>query len=217
MIKPHHKILLLIICCFTSFLSFGQASDASINKIIDLTGLSKQINQFPGLVKAGMEQAKLQGTPIPEAEYNAIQKSVDESILPFDILEGIRHSLKKSITEEEAQELLAWYESDLGKEITMAEEKASTAEAYNEMMKEAELLVANTERVEMAKRLDILLGATDMTMNIQENTSIAIYSAIMLAMQPGTPLNLDPIRAQMDASRTQSRAANHQMVIIANN
>ena len=215
MIKYQYKLLLVAIFFFASPLSYADVSDESINKLLELSGLTMQVDQFPDLIKAGMEQAKQQGTPIPDSEYSSMVNSANESILPSEIIEGIRVSLKKSINEKEAQKLLAWYESDLGKEITHAEESASTLEAYNQMMQSAQSLLENSERVEFANRLDLLLGATDMTMGIQEHTGIAVYSAIMTAMQPGTPLNIEPFKAQMDAASEQTRAAVKQMVVIS--
>ena len=215
MIKHQYKLLSVAIIFFVSSLSYADVSDESINKLLDLSGLTIQVDQFPDLIKAGMEQAKQQGTPIPDAEYSSMVNSADESIVPSEIIEGIRVSLKQSINEKEAQKLLAWYESDLGKEITHAEESASTPEAYHQMMQSAPSLLANPERVEFANRLDVLLGATDMTMGIQEHTGIAVYSAIMTAMQPGTPLNVEPFKAQMDAASVQTRAAVKQMVTIS--
>lgn len=215
MIKHKYKQFLLIILFFTSSLSYADISDKSINKILDLSGLIMQVNQFPGLLKVGMEQAKQQGTPISDAEYNSMVMSVDESILPSDIIHKIRVSLKNSLSEAEAKQLLVWYESELGKEITTEEKNSSTPESYQLMMQSTSSLLENPERVAFAKRLDALIGATDMAMNIQEYSSIAIYSAIMTAIQPNSPPNLEPFKAQMDAESAQTRAALEQMVILS--
>lgn len=83
------------------------------------------------------------------------------------------------------------------------------------MMQSAQSLLANPERVEFSNRLDVLFGATDMHMGLQEHAGIAVYSAIMTATQPDTPLNIEPFKAQMDAASAQTRAAVKQMVIIS--
>jgi hypothetical protein len=215
MIKHQYKLLLVAIFLFASSLSYADVSDESINKLLDLSGLTMQVDQFPGLIKAGMKQAKQQGTPIPDAKYSSMVNSADESFVPSEIIEGIRISLKKSINEKEAKKLLAWYESDLGKEITRAEESASTPDAYQQMMQSAQSLLENSERVEFANRLDVLMGATEMTMGIQEHIGIAVYSAIMTAMQPDAPLNIEPFKAQMDAESEQTHAAIKKMVTIS--
>ena len=148
MIKHQFKKVLLIVLFLSSPLSYAEISDESLNKILDLSGLTMQVNQFPGLIKVGMEQAKQQGVPISDAEYSLMVTSADKSILPSKILGEIKKSLKQSINEEEAKKLLAWYESDLGKEITKAEEKASTPNAYQQMMQAAPSLLENSERVD---------------------------------------------------------------------
>lgn len=95
MIKYSYKLWLVAISFFVSSLSYADVSDESINKLLDLSGLTVQVDQFPGLIKVGMEQARQQGTPIPAAEYSLIVTSANESILPSEIIEGVRASLKK--------------------------------------------------------------------------------------------------------------------------
>ena len=150
-----------------------------------------------------------------EVEYNAILLSIEKSLLPTEILAEIRGELKKSISESQANEMLVWYESDLGKKITLAEEKSTSAEAYKKMVQEAQSLLADSERVEIAKRFDTLLGVTDMTIEIQKYTGIAVYCAIMSVMQPELPLNIEQIRAQVSSMGAQNNATIQQMIILS--
>jgi len=214
---PKCKTELLLVTFLTLFcsLSFASASDKSIDKLLDLSGLTKQVKEFPGLVKTGMEQARQQGAAIPEDLFSKMTKSVDKSILPSEILDGIRSSLKKTICEDEAKKLLKWFESDLGRKITVAEEDASTPKAYQQMMGNAQALLTDSKRVEIAKRLDKLLGATDMAMNIQKYSGLAVYSAIMTAVAPGQPLNIEAYKSQMLAMEPQMRTNIEQLVIIS--
>lgn len=180
-----------------------------------MSGLTKQVNEFPGLIKTGMIQARQQGAAIPEDLFNEMLKSVDTSILPKEILEKISSSLKKSIREDEINRLLVWYESDLGRKITLAEEKASTPESYQLMISEAKTLLADSKRVEFAKRLDKLIGATEITMNLQKISGIAVYSAIMKAVSPDQPINIDEYKSQMLSIEPKMRANTEQLVIIS--
>lgn len=214
MIKFQSK-LLLVAALFLSSLSYAGVSDETINRLLDLSGLTVQINQFPSLIKAGMDQAKQQGTPLPDDEFSLLVNSANDSIIPSEIIDQIKVALKKTMNEKEANKLLAWYESDLGKHITHAEEGASTYEGYQQMMQSAQTLLENTGRVEFANRIDVLMGATDMSMEIQEHTNIAVYSAIMTAIQPDAPLNIEPFKAQMDATSEQTRASVKQMVTLS--
>jgi len=207
-------ILLATLLCLSSF-SYAEVTDESLNKLLDLSGLTKQIGQFPETIKGSMQQARQQGTPIPDEDHKAMMMAIDQSMVPSEMVADIRTLLKKSISEDEAKQLLVWYESDLGREITSAEVKASTAEAYKEMMQTAETLMQDLERLEYAMRLDMLLGLTKMTMDLTKQTGIATYSAIMTAMQPDAPLDLEPLKAKMKAERAQTREAIKGMVLLS--
>ena len=87
----HQKNVWLLIVLFSSA-SFAEVSDKSIDKILDLSGLTVQVAQFPGLIKTGMSLAMQQGEPLPE--INTMLKMVDETVLVSEILQGIRASLK---------------------------------------------------------------------------------------------------------------------------
>ncbi len=129
----------------------GEASDAEIDRLLDLSGLTDQVDQFPAMVKEGMKQARQQGTPISDSALRTILSRADDTIVASEILDEIRSAVKKSLGKQDIQRLLRWYESDLGREITAIETKASTPEAYNEMIRQAESLLAKKERVEHAR------------------------------------------------------------------
>ena len=207
-------VLIAFISLFCS-LSIASTKEDNLDKLLLLSGMTKQVGEFPGLVKAGVMQGVQQGASIPENEVSLILHSADKTILPSVILAEIRHSLEKSLSNEDIEKLLEWYESDIGKRITAAEEKASTPEAYQQMMNSAQQLLADTKRVEVAARLDELLGATDMAMEIQEFSGVAVYSAIMTAIAPDQELNLDAYKSQMAAMQPQMRANIQQLVAVS--
>jgi len=196
-------------------LSIASTKEDNLDRLFLLSGLTKQVGQFPEMVKAGFMQGVQQGASIPEKEISLMLDSADKTILPSVILSEIQHSLEKSLSNEDIEKLLEWYESDVAKRITAAEEKASTPEAYQQMMNSAQQLLANTKRVNVAARLDDLLGATDMAMEIQEFSGVAVYSAIMTAMAPDQELNLDKYKSQMAAMEPQMRANIQQLVSVS--
>jgi len=215
MIKYPYKLFLVAIFSFVSSITHAEVSDASIDKLLELSGLTMQVEQFPGLIKAGMEEAKAYGAPIPDAEFSSMVYSIDEWISPSEIISGIRASVKNTINEQEARKLLAWYESDLGKEITRAEKSASTPEAYQQMVQSAQSLMADSERVEFANRLDELLGATDMTMDLQKSTGLAVYSAIFSALQPGTSVDMAQFEDEVDAENARARPDIKKLITVS--
>lgn len=212
MSKHTRNLLIAMAFVFVTPFSHADVSDESIDQLIVLSGLQTQIDQFPALIKDGMEQAKQQGSPIPEPRFRLLVKSVEESISPETIIEEIRVSLKESILEDEAKELLTWFESDIGKSITRAEERASTPEAVQEMMQSGQSLLRKTELVKFAKRLDALLGSTEMTMDLQKHSGIAVYSALVTAMRPTAPLDIEMITKQVEEANSQTRPVIEQMI-----
>lgn len=206
---------------FTIFISLfcssvlASSKETNLDRLLILSGITKQVGEFPGLVKTGIMQGVQQGGTIPEDEVSLMLSSADKTILPSVVLDEIRMSLEKSLSGDDIETLLEWYESDIGQRITAAEEKASTPAAYQRMINSAQQLLANTDRVKVAKRLDELLGATDITMKMQKYSGIAVYSAIMTAMAPDQELNLDAYESQMAEVEPQMRENIRQLVIIS--
>lgn len=209
------KFLFIAFISLFCSLSIASTREDNLDRLFLLSGITKQVGEFPGMVKAGVMQGVQQGASIPENEISLILESVDKTILPSVILSEVQHSLEKSLSNDDIEKLLEWYESDLGKRITAAEEKASTPESYQQMMNSAQQLLANTKRLDLAARLDELLGATDMAIEIQEFSGVAVYSAIMTAMAPDQELNLASYKSQMAAMEPQIRANIQQLVSVS--
>lgn len=215
MLKQFSKLSFATFSFLLMSFSLASTADDSIDQLLKVSGIEDQVAQFPALIKQGMQQAKQQGTPIPETEFNSLLEAVDTTILASDIIAGIREQLETTLDQKETLKILAWYDTDLGKEITKHEKGASTPEALQEMMQSAETLLQDTERVEFANKVNELVGATDMAMELQRSSNIAIYTAIFTAMEPEAELDLAPILAQMDSVKDQMLAATNQMITVS--
>ena len=206
--------LVLAVLFISNVVSAGTISESSLNKLMVSSGLNKQIAQFPAMVGVGMVQARQQGAAIPDAEFSEIQKSIAGAFQLSAILKMIGKEIKNNVSESDAKQLLTWYKSSLGKKITKAEEDSSTPAAYQEMVKQAQPLFSKTKRVQLAKEIDSLINATDMTMQLQENTGVAVFTAISSAMNPGKPVNIKPYMDQLSAQKPQMRANIEQLVVL---
>ena len=234
MFKHQYKILIFIICGLTAYFGVYQVStekntelvnsysekpidiisDISIATLLEISGISKQVKQFPALFKGSMQQSAQQGMVLSLAEYTAITQSIDNSILPSIILKGISAKLKSELKQNDAEVLIAWYQSTLGKKIANAEENSQTESAYQAMVEQKTILLSNTERVAFAERLDILVGATKMTNKIQQNVQMAVNSNIELALSPDRGLDTVALKIALGLE-TKINLAIEQMVIIS--
>ena len=204
----------IAIVFLSSIVLAGNITDTSFNKLMALSGINKEIAELPGMIIAGIEQAKQQGAPISDAAFGEMQEPMKSVFRPSEILNIIGKEIRNNISESEAKDLLAWYESDLGRVITKAEENASTPAAYQEMIKKAQSLLADEQGVNIAKRIDMLLNATDMAMQLQENAGIAVSSVISTIMNPSQSINIEDFKTQMFAQEQQSRKKIEQLVIL---
>lgn len=219
MIKTQFKSLYFLVFIFIAVLiaspSHGNVSEKSLKKILILSGLTDQIEQFPELIKLGMQEMKDQGSTFSDSAYALVIASIDQTILPSEINGTVKAALRDELSKKDAKQLLKWYESDLGKKITSAEASSSSADAYNKMLASEAQLLANTDRLAFAKRFDELLGATDMNVELQKLSSIAIFSALMTAAQPDKPVDILPFIDQIDALAEQSRSIVEKDVMLS--
>ena len=58
-----------------------------------------------------------------------------------------------SCQKKDAEQLLKWYESDLGKKITSAEASSSSSDAYDKILASEAQLLANTDRLALQSDL----------------------------------------------------------------
>lgn len=204
---------LLLMSLFNNFALAESISDASINKLLNLSGMTKQVAEMPAMFEMGIEQASKQTSGMPESSITEIKKSLASAFEPSKIINAISAELKENISESDAKDLFKWYESALAKRITKAEEDASTPAEFQKMMQSAETLLTDQKRVKFAKNLDNLLKVTDMSMQLQQNAAVASYVALSTAMEPNKPLNIQQFKAQVGNQMQQGRANMERLVI----
>jgi len=207
MFKLKLKYFYLMMCVVAVILlapsSHADATEESLDKIMLLSGLTAQIEQFPELMKNGMQEA--QGGRLSDSAYALVLASIDQTILSSAIIAVVKGALAVELSSTDAKQLLKWYESNLGRQITRLEANSSTADAESEILALESQLLANTERLGFAQRLDRLLGATDMNVKLQKHSSVAIFSAMMTAAHPEQSVDISSFVDQIEVLSEQSR------------
>ncbi|PCJ19529.1 MAG: hypothetical protein COB02_07225 [Candidatus Cloacimonadota bacterium] len=207
--------LLLISPLLVSTLFSQTISDKSFQKLMKLSGINKQVAQYPDLVISGMQQARAQGSPISNSQFSEMVEPVKSSFEVTKFLYIIGAEIKQSVSEENAQKLFVWYESKLGKLITKLEEKASTPQAYQDMIQNARSLFSDQERLNIAKSLDNSIGASEMSYQIQKNTATAVFSATALAVDPNPKIAIERFKSQLSTQEIRMRTNGTQMVLLS--
>ena len=208
------SFLLALVLCVMPPISPAEVADDDIDLLLKLAGVTDQVNRFPQLIKDGMRQAQLDEALISQRDFSAMLIRTDDTIVPEEILQEVRHALQKALSEEDIERLLAWYRSDLGRQITALEARAGMPEAVAQMEGLASDLLEESERVEFAQRIDRIVGATELTVNIQEYTGVAVFSAITMALRPDSAYEeIARFRKQMADMRSMFREPTERMVI----
>ncbi|NND69497.1 MAG: DUF2059 domain-containing protein [Halioglobus sp.] len=208
-----HGALVVLACLFLA-LRVQAATDEQFERLLDLSGLTRQVQELPNVLRAGFEQGAMQGSALPREVLDQIGGSVDEHIDPAVILDEIRYAVLKRLNSEDISGLLQWYESDHGQRIVAAEVAGSSAAAMNEMMTLSAELLAMEERVAWAQRLDSLLQLTAMNYAIQSEVGTAVYRALLSAAEPEKEVDLAPFKEQMEAVEADLYDMMQQMVLV---
>lgn len=187
----------------------------SLGQLMALTGLSQHISELPAMIQSAVERAKDNTTLISDEQFKDVQASIESAFQASDILSAIRVVVKNNLSETEAKNLLDWYRSDLGRKISATDQKASTPSGYQEMFQTAQSLLADKQRVLLAKRIDGLVHATEMGLQLEQITQVAIFAAFTSVKNPDRPLNVDLFRTSMSGMNQQGRSQIEQFVILS--
>lgn len=208
------SFLVLVFLFVFSPLMASENSEA-IDELMDKSGLTEQVASIPQSMKQGMSMAQDQSQAIPDPVFQAMLRSADGAFVAEDILQSLKEALTVSLTPAQVDELLEWYNSPLGVEITEAEKAASDGSAQEQMMGQAKKLLGDQQRVKFASRLDKLFGATDMVMDLQQYTSMAVFSAIVMAQQPDAAVDLSAFNEQITQQVEATRPMVEQGILLS--
>jgi len=186
-----------------------------VDRLLQLSGITKQVTDIPDTIKMGFMQGVQQDGGMPDDILDAIMKSADDTLNPSVILDDIRSTLDKTVDKTEMRTLLAWYESDEGRKITALEEHASSPEGIEDMSRNVDRLLSDDKRLEEAKRMDGLLGTTDKMLAMQQNIMLATVASLSNVMMPDEPFDIDAFKSSQAQMEPQMRANVHAYVIVS--
>lgn len=205
--------VLASICAPASANSAELSHQNTVERLLIASGVTRQLAHFPSQTKSAFAIGLRENRQVPDAVVAKMLARADETILPNVMVQHVRESVSNALNVRSIELLLEWYESEAGRKITAAEEQASTAAAYQHIVNQAPIQLLNRSRVASARRIDRLVSATDMAMEIQDSTGVSIYSAMMAALAPRQPLDLTAYRLNAKKLQREVRASTHEFVL----
>ncbi len=181
----------------------GDLSEATLNKLMDVSGVNKQTAAIPEMIKTSMdeleqsEETSGKQSPLTKEDFKGLKAALVDAFQVDSLLKATAARIRKNVSEADAKQVLGWLESDLGRKITQAEVDATNDEARGSMMNEARTLMADKERVALAHQLDKLLHATDEAINFRVEGETVMYVAVSKRLRPDHPVDAEAFKKQV--------------------
>ena len=83
--KHAYRFFLLGTFLFVSPMGQAEAPDDTIDRLVEVSGVSEQVGNLPGLVKASLRGAEYEGEPLPVQTLAAMATRADELIVPAEM------------------------------------------------------------------------------------------------------------------------------------
>ena len=175
------KLIIFVILVTQSLILQASNNDVLAGKIVNSSGLTDMISQFPSLLKQGIQQGAEQSGGNNQKMVMQISQIIDQAFIVDESIELIRKDLSNELTDKELTNVLEWLDSPLGKKITAMETAAMSPSSYQDM--QAQLLDLQkkhrgSEREKLFQTFDKATNATDASLE----TAIAVQLTLASAM-----------------------------------
>jgi len=192
MFKPFKLILLSSLVVMTPSILMADATvkvaqtkstnithQEAIDNLMSLSGLSVQVAELSDtLINAFVPFLNKLRQDIRVNLSTAVSKSFDKDVM----FTTIRDEVAKSVSLEDALNMLNWYKSDIGKEITKAEERAMAEVDVEGLMSKRDELFKDKQRVALCTQIEEQAKITDFLVD----TQIEVIKATQKVTQPSS-------------------------------
>ena len=107
---------LLLLTALIKTLHATPISKATLAEVMEKSGVNDQTAEFPGLVWSGIMRQEMARPSMSRQEIVEMQYHVQKAFEVTLLLKAISEEIKRDLTEEEAQQILLWLESDLARD-----------------------------------------------------------------------------------------------------
>ncbi len=183
-------------------------STAKAEKLMDISGMSAQIDEIPLMIGMTLQQQQAQ-LQMPDWQLQTLSDALQAGFDPKPMKADIRTHLESKLDAADADAALAWLESPLGQRATELEGQAGLPAVQQEVMRRLQTGGGDelsTERQALIERFDDATGASDMSVEMVMGIQRGMLTAILRAA--GAPAEqLDAALGQIGAARGQIAAA----------
>lgn len=213
------KSLLVILFCSQAALVW--ADDKSHDQLVDelavKSGVQRQVEQIPEVVKVSVEQRLAQDTKMSAEEKVGFKSALVESFDPAAMLKTVKAGISAGLSNDDINIILLWLNSPLGQKITALEEGASSAKAYQDMRDFAMGLQSNPpadKRLAAIEQFDKAAHMTESSVKMKMDMSLAMAEAMSCTMDCNN-FSKEQVVAQLEQARPQFEQGSQQETMIS--
>ena len=179
----------------------------AINMIMEYSGLDEQIPQISqGIVSSFTQFQERIPQEVKGKFYNIILLSFDEN----DMYQVVRKEVEKNVSLNEAKDMLPWYKSVIGMEITDIEKSSGHNPSERQMMMEQkEELFSNKNRLELIEKIDKQYHGTEFALDVQ----IAVMRSSLKTMKSEIPEK--KLEEYLSEMREKMKPSMHEMSLLS--
>ncbi|MDI9246444.1 hypothetical protein [Marinobacter sp. CHS3-4] len=172
-------ILLLLSLFLFSHSAVPATKAQKIEKLLDTSGLEEQIREFPGMLKAGLQE---QWPEVSAEEQKIFIESAEQTISSGPLLSSMRHEMDVSLNDSQLEQLIEWMDSELGKKVTKARNQVATDGGSDGSTDLLPGWLQDSKRLSQAAELDRLTGQSEtgaeialLTVRVMFKTMVEYY------------------------------------------
>ncbi len=185
-------------------LLWGSAHAApSAETVLEASPIDDIVAQYPAMMSQGIRQGLKQSGRLPPFAADSIGHVVSSSYSAAEIQARIVSGLEASLSDQQLQSVMEWYETPVAKKIAKAEVAASRPEAWAEIQARAPELnrqFRGSQRAGMFDRFDKASRATESAVDTSIAVQLGLASALA-AFKGDNAASYDQIKRQIEGQR----------------
>lgn len=161
-------------------LAFADLSTARVNELMQYSAINDGISQVGDALASGLNNNRLLKAMLTEHGVKELAKEAKVELSPTAFQKSVATSVSRELSDTEYTQLMAWYQSSLGKRVSNYEVTRMNAKGAQKiaMREHPKLLAAATqERIQLLEKLDKLSRATEMTNEVAKVVATDTWTA----------------------------------------
>ena len=205
------KKLVYALALWTLFVGAARAQEAATlaQRLVQLSGLEVQLRSVPKGFEDQMAGLKGQ---VPDELIFALTDAGREAYRPDVMAKDIAQTLSQTLKPAEMQKVLAWLEADVGRRVTIAEEKSSSTmdeASLRKFAQETKAKPPGAQRQKLIAELVEVTNAIEFGAHLMEGTALGVAIGMDSTQPAQQRLGAALIRKQIERAmpKDQVKAA----------